>query len=206
MQRNWIGRSEGAEFDLPVEGRPDLVVRVFTTRPDTSFGMTYAVMAPEHPLVDELTTAAQREAVEELRRRAAQETEIERMAEGDASTLDKRGAFTGSRVINPFTGGPVPVYVADYVLMGYGTGAIMAVPGRGRARLGLRHPARASDRAHRPAARGLGGERRRCLHRRGREDQQWLPRRARRRYGKGSCHRLARGAGHRRAQGQLPDP
>ncbi len=128
MQRNWIGRSEGAEFDLQVEGRAGLVLRVFTTRPDTSFGMTYAVMAPEHPLVDELTTADQRAAVEELRRRAAEETEIERMAEGDAAALDKRGAFTGSHVVNPFTGGPVPVYVADYVLMGYGTGAIMAVP------------------------------------------------------------------------------
>ena len=128
MQRNWIGRSEGAEFDLPVEGRPDLSMRVFTTRPDTSFGMTYAVMAPEHPLVDELTTVDQRNAVEELRRRASEETEIERMAEGDPSSLDKRGAFTGSNVINPFTGRPVPVYVADYVLMGYGTGAIMAVP------------------------------------------------------------------------------
>src|SRR5271169_1673266 len=96
MQRNWIGRSEGAEFDLPVEGRPDLSMRVFTTRPDTSFGMTYAVIAPEHPLVDVLTTDAQREAVGVLRRRAAEETEIERMAEGDAATLDRRGAFTGS--------------------------------------------------------------------------------------------------------------
>ena len=67
MQRNWIGRSEGAEIDLAVEGRPDVTVRVFTTRPDTTFGMTYAVMAPEHPLVDELTTADQREAVEALR-------------------------------------------------------------------------------------------------------------------------------------------
>ena len=129
MQRNWIGRSEGAEFDLAVEGRPGLTIRVFTTRPDTSFGMTYAVIAPEHPLVDELTTADQRPAVEELRRRAEGETDIERMAEGDdPAGLDKRGAFTGSHVVNPFTGSPVPVYVADYVLMGYGTGAIMAVP------------------------------------------------------------------------------
>ena len=128
MQRNWIGRSEGAEFDLPVEGREGLSIRVFTTRPDTSFGMTYAVMAPEHPLVDELTTDEQRDAVEELRRRAAEETEIERMAEGDPSALGKRGAFTGSHVVNPFTHQPIPLYVADYVLMGYGTGAIMAVP------------------------------------------------------------------------------
>ena len=128
MQRNWIGRSEGAEFELPVQDRDDLTVRVFTTRPDTSFGMTYAVMAPEHPLVDELTTEDQRLAVDSLRRRAAAATDIERMTEGDTAALGKRGAFTGSHVINPFTDRPVPLYVADYVLMGYGTGAIMAVP------------------------------------------------------------------------------
>jgi leucyl-tRNA synthetase len=128
MQRNWIGRSEGAEFDLTVQGQAGLSVRVFTTRPDTSFGMTYAVMAPEHPLVDRLTTDEQRDVVEDLRRRAAEETEIERMAEGDPSALDKRGAFTGSYVVNPFSEQAIPLYVADYVLMGYGTGAIMAVP------------------------------------------------------------------------------
>jgi leucyl-tRNA synthetase len=131
MQRHWIGRSEGAEFDLPVVGNDELVLRVFTTRPDTSFGMTYAVVAPEHPMLDLLTTEAQRQAVDELRTRAAGETEIERSAAtaaDDLATLSKRGAFTGSSVRNPFTGTPVPVYVADYVLMGYGTGAIMAVP------------------------------------------------------------------------------
>jgi len=135
MQRNWIGRSDGAEFDLAVvgrdgtDGRPALALRVFTTRPDTSFGMTYAVVAPEHPLVDDLTTPAQRQAVDELRRRVAGETDIERMASAEGGrALDKRGAFTGSCVVNPFTGSAVPVYVADYVLMGYGTGAIMAVP------------------------------------------------------------------------------
>ncbi|HVB90543.1 MAG TPA: leucine--tRNA ligase [Acidimicrobiales bacterium] len=128
MQRNWIGRSEGAEFDLPIEGSDSLCLRVFTTRPDTSFGMTYAVVAPEHPLVDSLTTDEHRTAVEELRQRASGTSEIERTAAGDPSALDKRGAFTGSSVRNPFTGDPVPVYVADYVLMGYGTGAIMAVP------------------------------------------------------------------------------
>ena len=133
MQRNWIGRSEGAEFDLDVQGRdgsdgrPALAIRVFTTRPDTSFGMTYAVLAPEHPLVDELTTADQRAAVDAIRARAAAESEIERTT-ADDSTLERRGAFTGSYVVNPFRGDPVPVYVADYVLMGYGTGAIMAVP------------------------------------------------------------------------------
>src|SRR5580692_6331754 len=128
MQRNWIGRSEGAEFDLVVPGPEGLKLRVFTTRPDTSFGMTYAVIAPEHPLLDALTTDEQRTAVEELRLRASGETDIERMSEGDPSALDKRGAFTGTHVVNPFNGEPVPLYVADYVLMGYGTGAIMAVP------------------------------------------------------------------------------
>ena len=127
MQRNWIGRSEGVEFDLPVDGRTEVKVRVFTTRPDTSFGMTYAVLAPEHPMVDELTTNAQRAAVAEFRERVSTESEIDRMSvEGPA---EKRGVFTGSSVVNPFNGQPVPVYLADYVLMGYGTGAIMAVPG-----------------------------------------------------------------------------
>ena len=127
MQRNWIGRSEGVEFDMPVEGRHELTVRVFTTRPDTSFGMTYAVLAPEHPMVDELTTDAQRAAVAEFRDRVSKESEIERMSTEGAT--DKRGVFTGSSAVNPFNGQPVPVYLADYVLMGYGTGAIMAVPG-----------------------------------------------------------------------------
>jgi leucyl-tRNA synthetase len=134
MQRNWIGRSEGAEYDLVVDGRDGsdgrerLALRVFTTRPDTSFGMTYAVVAPEHPMVDALTTAEHRADVDELRARAAASTDVERMSESGALSLAKRGTFTGSSVVNPFTGRPVPVYVADYVLMGYGTGAIMAVP------------------------------------------------------------------------------
>ena len=134
MQRNWIGRSEGAEFDLVVEGRDGsdgrdpLSLRVFTTRPDTSFGMTYAVVAPEHPQVDELTIPEHRGEVDDLRKRAAASSDVERMSETGAASLAKRGAFTGSSVINPFTGSPVPVFVADYVLMGYGTGAIMAVP------------------------------------------------------------------------------
>ncbi len=134
MQRNWIGRSEGAEFDLVVagrdgsDGRDPLALRVFTTRPDTSFGMTYAVVAPEHPLVGELTTPGHADAVEALQARAAASTDVERMSESGSAVLAKRGAFTGSSVVNPFTGEPVPVYVADYVLMGYGTGAIMAVP------------------------------------------------------------------------------
>jgi leucyl-tRNA synthetase len=128
MQRNWIGRSEGAMIDLVVDGREELSVRVFTTRPDTSFGMTYAVLAPEHPLVDELTTPDQREAVAELRARIAGASDIERTSSEGGVSLTKRGAFTGSSLLNPFTGRPVPLYIADYVLMGYGTGAIMAVP------------------------------------------------------------------------------
>jgi leucyl-tRNA synthetase len=133
MQRNWIGRSEGAEFDMVVcdaDGVPVpgvAPIRVFTTRPDTSFGMTYAVLAPEHPMVDIVTTDAQRADVEAFRARVATEPEVERQsAEGP---LDKRGVFTGAYVLNPFTQRPVPLYLADYVLMGYGTGAIMAVPG-----------------------------------------------------------------------------
>src|SRR5438874_12758217 len=127
MQRNWIGRSEGAEFELAVEGRDDLRFTVFTTRPDTTFGMTFAVLAPEHPLVPEVTTPDRREEVEAFVLRVSTETEVERQsAEGP---VEKRGVFTGSHVINPFNERPVPVYLADYVLMGYGTGAIMAVPG-----------------------------------------------------------------------------
>jgi leucyl-tRNA synthetase len=132
MQRNWIGRSEGAEFDMAVcdesgnalPGSPS--VRVFTTRPDTSFGMTYAVLAPEHPLVPSITTESQRKAVEAFVERVSTTSEIDRLSSEGA--LDKRGIFTGAYVLNPFTERPVPLYLADYVLMGYGTGAIMAVP------------------------------------------------------------------------------
>ncbi len=135
MQRNWIGRSEGAEFDLVVAGRDDdhgaharsLSFTVFTTRPDTSFGMTYAVLAPEHPLVPVLTTGEQREAVTAFLNQVSQASEMERLSTETA--LTKRGVFTGSYAVNPFNGREVPIYLADYVLMGYGTGAIMAVPG-----------------------------------------------------------------------------
>ncbi|MEE4173939.1 MAG: leucine--tRNA ligase [Xanthomonadales bacterium] len=134
MQRNWIGRSEGAEFSLPVcdaDGvvQPDgLAIDVFTTRPDTAFGVTYAVLAPEHPLVGALTTDDQREAVDAFRSRVASTSEIDRLS--DEGQLDKRGVFTGAYVLNPFNQQAVPLYLADYVLMGYGTGAIMAVPGQ----------------------------------------------------------------------------
>ncbi|HLG92156.1 MAG TPA: leucine--tRNA ligase, partial [Acidimicrobiales bacterium] len=126
MQRNWIGRSEGATFRLEVQGRPELSVEVFTTRPDTSFGMTYVVLAPEHPLVDQVTTEEQRPAVARMVERVRHQSEIERQS--TEGSLDKRGAFTGAFAVNPFNGQAVPIWVADYVLMSYGTGAIMAVP------------------------------------------------------------------------------
>jgi len=134
MQRNWIGRSDGAEFEMAVcdaEGNPDAAghaIRVFTTRPDTSFGMTYAVLAPEHPMVDVITRPEHRAVVGKFVEQARQATEEDRLAtEGG---LEKRGVFTGAYLLNPFTRQPVRLYLADYVLMGYGTGAIMAVPGQ----------------------------------------------------------------------------
>ncbi|HEV2360990.1 MAG TPA: leucine--tRNA ligase, partial [Acidimicrobiales bacterium] len=126
MQRNWIGRSEGARFTLKIAEHDDLSFDVFTTRPDTAFGMTYCVLAPEHPMVAALTTAEHQAAVDDIRARAAKSSDIERQS--SEGGLDKRGAFTGSHAVNPFNGQAVPIYVADYVLMGYGTGAIMAVP------------------------------------------------------------------------------
>jgi leucyl-tRNA synthetase len=129
MQRNWIGRSEGVELELPVVGADGVSVRVFTTRPDTAFGVTYAVLAPEHPLVDVLTTPEQREEVEALRREVARRSDVQRLsADAEGAGLDKRGVATGGFVRNPVTGGAVPVFVADYVLMAYGTGAVWAVP------------------------------------------------------------------------------
>jgi leucyl-tRNA synthetase len=124
MQRNWIGRSEGARFDIEVDGGGSF--QVFTTRPDTIFGMTFCVLAPEHPMVESLITGSDTE--EEARayiEAASRATEIERMAEGE-----KTGVFTGAYAINPVNDRRVPIYIADYVLMGYGTGAIMAVPGQ----------------------------------------------------------------------------
>ena len=134
MQRNWIGRSEGAQFALPVCDQAGqlhvdgLAIEVYTTRPDTAFGVTYAVLAPEHPLVDAITTDAQRAAVSDFVARVGSASEMDRLA--DEGQLDKRGVFTGAYVKNPFNGEAVPLYLADYVLMGYGTGAIMAVPGQ----------------------------------------------------------------------------
>jgi leucyl-tRNA synthetase len=121
-QRNWLGRSDGAEIDFPLDrGRG---IKVFTTRPDTLFGATFMVLAPEHPLVAEITSAAQRETVEAYRAAVASQDLVSRKV-GDR---EKSGVFTGAFARNPATGRTIPVWIADYVLMEYGTGAIMAVP------------------------------------------------------------------------------
>ncbi len=153
MQRNWIGRSTGAYIRFPVEGHEDLEIEVFTTRPDTVFGATYMVLAPEHPLVNEITAnewpgdeifvdwesspmdswkgvfgmvGPPAEAVHRYREFVGGKSDLERETEG----RDKSGVFLGTFAINPVNGEPIPIFVADYVLMGYGTGAIMAVPGQ----------------------------------------------------------------------------
>ena len=122
QQRNWIGRSEGAEVNFKTEAGTTL--RVFTTRPDTLFGATYMVLAPEHPLVATLMTPAQQAAVETYRSAAMKKSELERAQ----LAKEKTGVFTGSYAINPVNQEKIPIWVADYVMMGYGTGAIMAVP------------------------------------------------------------------------------
>src|SRR5262249_14202999 len=122
MQRNWIGRSEGAEIDFPTPAGP---IKVFTTRADTVFGATYMVLSPEHSLVERLTTPAQRASVEEYQAEARHKSDLERTD----LAKEKTGVFTGAFALNPATGKEIPVWIADYVLAGYGTGAIMAVPG-----------------------------------------------------------------------------
>src|SRR5215213_814133 len=142
MQRNWIGKSTGAEIEFDVvppddnvarteraadvaeDRAADLSVTVFTTRPDTLYGATYMVLAPEHPLVDRITPAARRESVETYRTGIAGKSDRERMADAK----EKTGVFTGAFAVNPINDERIPVYIADYVMMGYGTGAIMAVP------------------------------------------------------------------------------
>ena len=123
QQRNWIGRSEGADVVFAVKGKKENI-RVFTTRPDTLFGATYMVLAPEHPLVDIVASPEQREQIQQYRKETAFKSELERGIE-----KEKTGVFTGGYAINPTTGKEIPIWIADYVLMGYGTGAIMAVPG-----------------------------------------------------------------------------
>jgi leucyl-tRNA synthetase len=141
QQRNWIGRSEGARVHFSVVGHDDAQITVFTTRPDTLFGATYMVLAPEHGLIDSIVpaewpqgtkeewtggAATPAEAVSEYRKQAQTKSDVERQTEHK----DKTGVFTGAYALNPVTGERIPVFVADYVLMGYGTGAIMAVPGQ----------------------------------------------------------------------------
>ena len=125
MQRNWIGRSKGAFIDFAISGHSEKI-KVFTTRPDTIFGATYMVLAPEHPLVEQLSTDKQKEEIAKYQTWAEGRSEIERLAEGK----EKTGVFTGAYAINPATNQEIPIWIADYVLAGYGTGAIMAVPGQ----------------------------------------------------------------------------
>lgn len=123
MQRNWIGKSYGCEIEFPIADSEDKV-KVFTTRPDTLFGATFMSLAPEHPMVGRLVTGQQKAMVEEFAAKVERQDKIERTS-GD---LEKLGVFTGSYCINPLTGGKIPVYLANFVLMDYGTGAVMAVP------------------------------------------------------------------------------
>lgn len=123
MQKNWIGKSQGAEIEFSIEDTEDIVT-VFSTRPDTLFGATFLVLAPEHELAKKLATSEQRAKVEAYIDESARKSEIERMSE----TRDKTGVFTGSCAINPATGEKIPIWIADYVLASYGTGAVMAVP------------------------------------------------------------------------------
>ena len=122
-QKNWIGKSQGAEIDFALDGS-DQKLRVFTTRPDTLYGATFLVIAPEHPLLESLVAADQKAAVDTYVTESTKKSELERMADNK----DKTGVFTGTYAINPATGEKIPVWIADYVLFGYGTGAIMAVP------------------------------------------------------------------------------
>lgn len=123
MQRNWIGKSYGAEIDFRIDGL-EMNLRVYTTRPDTLFGATYMVISPEHPLVEQLVTPENRDSVKEYVYSASLKSDLDRTE----LAKEKTGVFTGRHAINPVTGKPIPIWVADYVLMGYGTGAIMAVP------------------------------------------------------------------------------
>jgi leucyl-tRNA synthetase len=123
MQRNWIGRSEGATVTFHVPS-VKLDIEVFTTRPDTLFGVTYMVLAPEHPLVEALTSPAQKAEVEAYRQAASHKSDLDRTE----LAKDKTGVFTGTYAVNPVNGQEIPIWIADYVVMGYGTGAIMAVP------------------------------------------------------------------------------
>lgn len=124
QQRNWIGRSEGASVFFKVAGHDDKQIEVFTTRPDTLFGASYMVLAPEHELVDEITTPAQKAAIDAYKKEIESRSDLERTD----LNKDKSGVFTGAYGINPINGEQIPIWIGDYVLASYGTGAIMAVP------------------------------------------------------------------------------
>ena len=239
MQRNWIGRSTGASVRFPVESHEDLDIEVFTTRPDTLFGATYMVLAPEHPLVDAITTNQwpddelandfasnpldawkgvfgatdpPPDAVSRYRDFAAAKTDLERQSE----TREKTGVFVGAFAINPTNGERIPIFIADYVLMGYGTGAIMAVPAHDQRDFEFAR-VRAADRARDPAERRMarrtrrepdrrhelarGLRRRRC----GAElrQQRGVDRRVARRRGQARHHRLAGAFGIRPPDGHV---
>ncbi len=158
LQRNWIGRSEGLQLQFAVENQDQLKIEIFTTRPDTLFGVTYLVLAPEHAQVDRVTTALCKAAVDEYRTHASQKSEIARQD----LTLEKTGVFTGSYAVNPISGEKIPIWISDYVLMGYGTGAVMAVPGHDRrdaefaAKFGL--PTKKVIRSQHPEGEAKGSE------------------------------------------------
>ena len=122
LQTNWIGRSEGASVIFKTEAGDD--IEIFTTRPDTLWGATFMVFSPEHPLVEKITSPEQKSAVEAYKMQAARQSDIER----EAVDKEKTGVFTGGYAINPVNQACIPIWIADYVLMSYGTGAIMAVP------------------------------------------------------------------------------
>ena len=202
MQRNWIGRSEGARltFDLSHHGIETKEIEVFTTRPDTVFGVTFMALAPEHPLVEQLTAPERRAEVEAYARKARAETEIERMS----TEREKTGVPIGADCVNPFNGERVPIYAADYVLLGYGTGAVMGVPAHDQrdfefaTKYGL-------PRAGRHLAARLGRlAARRGLPRPGRHGQLGALRRHPRRRRLRRRDRLRRGRGLRRARHHLP--
>ena len=166
MQRNWIGRSEGARVRFDVVGARGTAIEVFTTRPDTLFGATYMVLAPEHPLVEQIVpgawpldtdprwtggAATPAEAVAAYRAAAARKSELDRQ-----ENKDKTGVFTGALAVNPVNGQAIPVFVADYVLMGYGTGAIMAVPGQDQRDWDFADGVRPADHPHGRARGRLG--------------------------------------------------
>lgn len=123
LQINWIGRSEGANVDFLIDGFDERIT-IYTTCPDTLFGATYVVLAPEHPLVEKITTSSQREAVAAYKKKVSSESDLERTS----LNKEKTGVFTGGFAVNPVNGEKIPIWISDYVLMGYGTGAIMAVP------------------------------------------------------------------------------